>query len=72
MECSETHEGHACTRKGEHTLHRAQVGFEFVTWGEPEPVSHYIKPRKKKEKKADIEARLLQNIHTATGVASSV
>ena len=70
-DCEETYEGHPCDRRGPHTLHRAQVDFQFKTWGEVEPVSHYVKPKRGKKSKADIEARLLENIHQATGVGSS-
>lgn len=54
--------GHQCTRQGPHSLHRAQVGFEFISWGEPDSIEQFIRPKKKKSRGGS-DADLIAGIH---------
>jgi hypothetical protein len=48
-------------------MHRAQVGFDFITWGEPDPVGAHLPSSKKKTRRGS-DASLIAGIHHALGL----
>jgi hypothetical protein len=67
--CPRHPDGHECAQTGPHSLHRVQVNFQWITWGEPEPVERFRppKPKSKADRDRERKAHLVETIHQVTG-----